>query len=81
MSDQRPVSEVASILGADIVMEGSAVVEDGRLKVVARLVDGLRDRKVWVGEYLGNPSDVSNLEAQIAGEAGPAAIKVTAPTR
>jgi hypothetical protein len=62
-------------------MEGSAVVEDGRLKVVARLVDGLRDRKVWVGEYLGSPNDVSNLEARIAGEAGPAAIKVTAPAR
>jgi TolB-like protein len=81
MSDQRPVSEVASILSADVIMEGSAVVEDGRLKVVARLVDGLRDRKVWVGEYQGSPDNVSNLEARIAAEAGPAAVKVTAGTR
>jgi TolB-like protein len=81
MSDQRPVSEVASILGADVIMEGSAIVEDGRVKVVARLVDGLRDRKVWVGEYQGSPDEVSNLEARIAAEAGPAAVKVTAISR
>jgi adenylate cyclase len=77
MSDQRPVSEVASILGADVIMEGSAIVEEGHLKVVARLVDGLRDRKVWIGEYQGSPDDVSTLEARIAAEAGPAALKVS----
>lgn len=76
MSEQRPVSEVASILGADLIMEGSAIVEEGRLKVVARLVDGARDRKVWVGEYQGSPDEVSTLESRIAAEAGPAAIKV-----
>ena len=76
MSEQRPVSEVASILGADLIMEGSAIVEEGRLKVVARLVDGVLDRKVWVGEYQGSPDEVSALESRIAAEAGPAAIKV-----
>lgn len=76
MSEQRPVSEVASILGADLIMEGSAVVEEGRLTVVARLVDGARDRKVWVGEYQGTPQEVSTLESRIAAEAGPAAVKV-----
>jgi adenylate cyclase len=75
MSEQRPVSEVASILEADLIMEGSAVVEDGRLKVVARLVDGVLDRKVWVGEYQGLPDEVATLETRIAAEAGPAAVK------
>jgi TolB-like protein len=75
MSEQRPVSEVASILGADLVMEGSAVIEGGQLKVVARLVDGVLDRKVWVGEYQGTPDQVDALEARIAAEAGPAAVR------
>jgi TolB-like protein len=79
VSEQRPVSEVASILGADYVMEGSAVVEQGQLKVTARLVDGARDRKVWVGEYQSRPEEVDQLEARIAAEAGPAALKL-APT-
>jgi TolB-like protein len=75
MSEQRPVSEVASILGADLVMEGSAIVEGGQLKVVARLVDGVQDRKVWVGEYQGSPDQIDALEARIAAEAGPAAVR------
>jgi TolB-like protein len=75
MSEQRPVSEVAAILGADLVMEGSAVIEGGQLKVVARLVDGVLDRKVWVGEYQGSPDNVDALEARIAAEAGPAAVR------
>jgi TolB-like protein len=76
MSEQRPVSEVASILGADLIMEGSAVVEDGHLKVVARLVDGVADRKVWVGEYQGRPDEIATFETRIAAEAGPAAVKL-----
>jgi TolB-like protein len=78
MSEQRPVSEVASILGADVVMEASAMVEEGRLKIVARLVDGVLDRRVWVGEYQGRPDEVEVLQARIAAEAGPAAAKVVA---
>lgn len=76
VSEQRPVSEVASILGADYVMEGSAVVEQGQLKVSARLVDGARDRKVWVGEYQSRPEQLDELEVRIASEAGPAALKL-----
>ena len=35
--EMRPVREIGKALGADLVMEGSLVVEQGRLKVTARL--------------------------------------------
>jgi adenylate cyclase len=76
VSDERPVPEVAQILGADIVMEGSAVVEQGRLKVVARLVDGALDRKVWVGEYQSALDEIEALQTRIATEAGTAAVQI-----
>jgi TolB-like protein len=80
LPDERPVPEVAQILNADLVMEGSTVVENGRLKVVARLVDGALDRKVWVGEYESSPQEIAELQRRIAAEAGPAALKVSNPS-
>jgi TolB-like protein len=77
ISDERPVTEVAQILEADLVMEGSAIVEDGRVKVVARLVHGVIDRKVWVGEYDSSPHEIAELQRRIAAEAGPAALRVS----
>jgi TolB-like protein len=64
------------MLGATLIMEGSVVEEQGQLKITARLVDGVLDRKVWVGEYTGPPGDLAGLEARIAAEAGPAALKI-----
>ena len=81
LSDERPVPEVAQILGADLIMEGSAIVEGGRVKVSARLVDGMLDRKVWVGEYEGALDAIASLHGRIAAEAGPAALKIATPRR
>ncbi len=78
VSEERPVSEVAAMLGCDLIMEGSAIVENGQVKVVARLVDGVLDRKVWVGEYSSHPDSIEDLQSRIAAEAGPAALKLAA---
>jgi TolB-like protein len=75
ISDERPVTEVAQILDADLVMEGSAIVENGRVKVAARLVHGVIDRKVWVGEYDNSPQEIAELQRRIAAEAGSAALR------
>jgi adenylate cyclase len=76
VSDQRPVTEVAQILDADLIMEGSAIVERGQLKVTARLVDGAMDRKVWVGEYAGATDTIADLQRRLATEAAAAALKI-----
>jgi hypothetical protein len=50
-------------------MESSAVVTGDVVHVVARLVDGRLDRKVWVGEYDVKRGDVSASAHRIAVEA------------
>ena len=60
------VLEIAKALDADFIMEASAVVTGDIIHVVARLVDGRRDRKVWVGEYDVKRGDVSTSAHQIA---------------
>lgn len=56
-------------------MEGSLVVESGVVKVVARIVDPIRDRKIWVGEYQSAPDAITTLQRRIASEAGAAMLK------
>ncbi len=80
-SDERPVREVAAALDADIVMEGSVVVEAGGIHVVARLVDAVIDRKVWVSEYDSPPDQIADLNRRIAAEAAATVIKIRSPSR
>jgi len=74
-SEDRPIREVATALLADVVMEGSVIVEGGGIHVIARLVDGAVDRKVWVAEYDTAPGQIAELNRRIASEAGAAAVK------
>ena len=61
-----PLREIAQALGADLVMEATVLTEGGRLRIQARLVDGVRDRKVWVEEFAGSAADVGELQSRIA---------------
>jgi TolB-like protein len=61
-----PLREIAQALGADLVMEATVLTEGGRLRIQARLVDGVRDRKVWVEEFAGSAADVGELQRRIA---------------
>jgi TolB-like protein len=47
-------------------MEATVLSEGGRLRIQARLVDGVRDRKVWVEEFAGSAADVGELQRRIA---------------
>ena len=69
------VVEIAKNLNVDFVIEASVVFTDEHLRVVARLVDGRRDRKVWVGEYDFQPSEVDTVARRVAAEASAAALR------
>ena len=76
--ETRPVPEIAKALNVDLVMEASAIMQSGTLHVQARLVDGVVDRKVWVGTYDRSPDEVPALTRQIATEAAAAALAARA---
>jgi TolB-like protein len=73
-SETRSVGEIREALHVDFVMEATAVRGDGTLRVTPRVVDAVRDRKVWVGEYNVAPAEMTSVARTIAAEAARAML-------
>lgn len=74
----RPAREIAKALNVEFVMESTVTIEGGQFTVVARLVHGEIDRKVWVGEYDASAHEIRDLSRRIAVEAAAGALKYRA---
>lgn len=70
---RRPLREIAQALNAELVLEGSLHVDGDRLRVETRLVDAVKDRKIWVDDFAGTLSDIPGLSRRIATTVGPIA--------
>jgi adenylate cyclase len=75
----RAAREIATALDADFIMESTVRIEGGHLTVVARLVRGQLDRKVWVGEYDAPVSAMEELSRRIAAESAIGALQYQPP--
>ena len=62
----RPMSEIAAALNSAYVIEASVDDEANEILVVARIVDTVTDRKMWVSDYRGEREDVRGMAARIA---------------
>lgn len=58
---RRPLREIARELGADVLIEGSVTSAGEGVRVQARFVNGLRDRKTGVLEITGTRADLDDL--------------------
>lgn len=65
-SQGRTLREVARALDADVVVEGSVIVEAGQVHLDVRLVDTAIDRKRWVRRFAADISDLRGLEQRAA---------------
>ncbi len=74
-SQRHPLREVARALNADVVMEATVYDETERVRVEARLVNAMLDRKFWVGDFDGAHDELHDLEQRIAAAAAAAAIE------
>jgi TolB-like protein len=70
---RRPLKEIAHALNAEMILEARVLKDGTGVRVEARLVDALKDRKVWVRDFAGTTSDLADLERRIASAVGPAA--------
>jgi TolB-like protein len=70
---RRPLREIAQALNAEMILEARVLKDGEGVRVEARLVDALKDRKVWVRDFDGTMSDLRDLERRIATAVGPAA--------
>jgi len=63
-------------LGADALIEGSAALANGRVRLTVRLVHGATDRQLWTGTYERPLSDVLTLQGELA-QAVADAVRIT----
>jgi TolB-like protein len=64
------VSTIAADLGVQAIVEGRVQVTGPRLWIELRIVDGPRDRKVWVDDFAGETANRRELERRVAVEVG-----------
>ena len=70
---RRPMREIAQTLGAGLLLEGSVELSGEQVRVAARLVDGVLDRKIWVHDFAGRRGDLPALQREIAAATATAA--------
>ena len=73
--DMQSVVEMAKALNVQLVMESTATITGNDIELAIRLVDGTRDRKVWVGEYTTTRRELPAMTRTIAQEAAAVAHK------
>jgi adenylate cyclase len=73
LGEARPIVEIAQALNVQLVVESTVTVTGDDLELAVRLVDGVRDRKVWVGDYTGSRRGLPALARAIARDVAAAA--------
>jgi serine/threonine protein kinase/TolB-like protein len=62
----KSLSEIASALHVDAVVEGSVLRDGTRVRITAQLVEAPTDRHLWAQSYEGNVADVIRLQNEVA---------------
>ena len=70
---RKPLREIAQSLDADFIVEGNLVRGSGDFRVQVRLVDGEKDRKLWVEDFAFTTNGIAELQRRIAGAVAAAA--------
>jgi adenylate cyclase len=72
---RQPMREIGRALNAELILEGSLHREGAGIRVNARLVDAVADRKLWVEDFRGGPTALGELQTRVAEAAAAAAQK------
>jgi serine/threonine-protein kinase len=77
-SSDRPLPHIARELRVDAVVEGSALLSGGRVRLTAQLVEAAGDRTLWARSYERDLTDVITLQRELASAiAGEIRVRVT----
>jgi TolB-like protein/Flp pilus assembly protein TadD len=65
--ENRPsIPEIAKVLNAAMIMEGSVRYANGRVLIAAQLIDGKTDAHLWSEEFNKELTDVFAVQAEVA---------------
>ncbi len=62
----KPLSEVASELNVDAIVEGSVAREGDRVAVTAQLIDGVNETNLWADRYEREMASILTLQGEVA---------------
>ena len=65
---RKPLPQIARELNVEAVIEGSVMLEGGRMRTTAQLIQASSDRHLWAESYERDLSSVLALQNEIAGE-------------
>jgi adenylate cyclase len=65
-TQQKALPQVASELGADMIVEGSVVRDGDRVRVTAQLIEADSDHHLWARSYEKTMKDVLSLQGEVA---------------
>ncbi len=63
---EKPVTEIASELGVQFILEGSVRKHGSDLRITAELVDAVQDASMWAETYRGTMEEVFDIQEQVA---------------
>ena len=63
---QRPVAEIAAMLGVDYILRGSVRRDGERVRITAQLVDADQNAHVWAETYDERLEDIFAVQSEIA---------------
>ncbi len=64
----RPISEIARELAVDVIVEGGVVPSAGEVLLKIRLVDAVRDAKLWAESYSSSREEIVALQQTVAAD-------------
>jgi len=64
----KRISEIASELDVDVVLEGSVRKAGNKVRITSQLIDGKTEELLWSGIYDAEMTDLFALQAEIAGK-------------
>lgn len=62
---EKPMTEIASELGVDALVEGSVIRMGNDVQITARLIDGKTDERLWGDFFSGKFEDILRLQGKV----------------
>jgi TolB-like protein len=63
---QKPLKQIASELGVEAIVEGSALRAEGKVRITAQLIEASTDTHLWGDDFDSEVKDVFTLQRNIA---------------
>jgi TolB-like protein len=79
--EHKALPAIARELGVDLVVEGSVVRDNARVRVTAQLIDAASDVHLWARTYDRPLSDLLSLQSEVASEIAASIQASLAPGR